>query len=306
MVPSRLSRELGRKIILASLSLLCGCSGGLRTSNHYYYYYSVPPAYHQLPSAKEIGQADPATAGVTAEAAAGEETIEAGEAGSGLFNLLFGSLFLGFATTPHYARVARTALFSDDQDSGPFGVFSYLIATQKDPQSPVGQRLHAAIDAYAREAPYCPNQHIDPSHVNLFVIPVTLIRPPDADHVLCRDNGVVSAMLMADYDTARASSMADKAGLEGQGPYLVASLKPLSMIDVKDQQSLLIWDVSAIEPQLLRLAVDEFVTSADRYAEWNKISLRKWAFELRNWIAISSQGWNISRAAASAAIKGPN
>jgi hypothetical protein len=205
-----------------------------------------------------------------------------------------------------YVRVARAVLYRGDEDGGQFGVFSYLIAAQKDPGSPVGQRLRAAIAAYAREAPYCPLDQVDPSRIDIFFVPVTSTRPPDADRTLCKGEDAVATLLFADYDTARASALADKAGLDGQGPYLVASLKPLSTLGVEDRQSLLIWDVSATEPRLVGLAVDEYITSANRSDSWNKTSLRKWAFELRNWIAIGSQGWNISREAAAAAIKGPD
>jgi hypothetical protein len=205
-----------------------------------------------------------------------------------------------------YVRVARAVLYRGDTDSGPFGVYSYLIATQKDPESPVGQRLRAAIDVYAHEAPYCPSYFADSSRIDIFMIPVMSPRPPDAAHALCKDETVVSTFLFADYDTARASALADRAGLDGQGPYLIASLKPLSTLDPQDQRSLLIWDVSAIEPRLVRLAVDEFIASANRPDDWNKTSLRKWAIELRNWIAIGSQGWSISREAAAAAIRGPS
>jgi hypothetical protein len=81
---------------------------------------------------------------------------------------------------------------------------------------------------------------------------------------------------------------------------------PLSTIRPEDRQSLLVWDVSAIEPRFVRLAVDEFIASANRPDDWNKTSLWKWALELRNWIAIGSQGWGISREAAAAAIRGPD
>jgi hypothetical protein len=207
---------------------------------------------------------------------------------------------------PRYVRVARAVLYRDDEDGGLFGVFSYLIATQKDPESPVGQRLRAAVDAYAHDAPYCPSDQVDPSRVDIFIVPVLSTRPPDADRTLCKDENAVSTLLVDDYDIARASALADKAGLDGQGPYLVASLKPLSTLDPQDRQSLLVWDVSAIEPRIVRLAVDEFIASANRPDDWNKTSLRKWALELRNWIAIGSQGWSISREAAAAAIKGPD
>jgi len=208
-----------------------------------------------------------------------------------------------------YVRVARAVLYSDDDDGGPFAVFSYLIAAQKDPQSPVGQRLREAIAAYAREAPYCASNQIDPQRVNIFVVPTTPTRPPDVSRTLCADESSVRELLFVDYDTARASRMADKAGLQGQGPYLIASLKPLSTLSLSDRSTLLIWDLSAIEPRLIRLAVDLFIDTADRPSALNKISLRQWAFELRNWIAVAAQGWNLSTEAAAAVaanVKGPN
>ena len=76
-----------------------------------------------------------------------------------------------------HVRVARAVLYRDDEDSGQFGVFSYLIAAQKDLGSPVGQRLHAAIEAYVREAPYCPSAGGDPSRVNIFLVPIVSTKP---------------------------------------------------------------------------------------------------------------------------------
>ncbi len=147
---------------------------------------------------------------------------------SGLAGGLLGAGIGGSRHTTHL-RVARALLYSGEEEGGTFGVFSYLIAAQKDPASPVGQRLQAAIDVYSWEAPYCPSDQIGPSHTNLFVVPVTSTRPPDADRALCKGGSEVSALLFAEYDTARASALAYKAGLDGQGPYLIASLKPLSM-----------------------------------------------------------------------------
>ena len=90
---------------------------------------------------------------------------------------------------------------------------------------------------------------------------------------------------------------------------MIASLKPLSTLSLSDRSTLLIWDLSAIEPRLIRLAVDLFIDTADRPSALNKISLRQWAFELRNWIAVAAQGWNLSTEAAAAVaanVKGPN
>jgi hypothetical protein len=204
-----------------------------------------------------------------------------------------------------YVRVARAALYHNDQDTGSFAVFSYLIAAQKDPTAPVGQRLRAAIEAWAREAPYCPSDQVDPARIDVFEIPVLTDRPPDAAHSLCASPDSVTDRLLADYDTGRASALADRAGLDGQGPYLVASLTPLATLAADGRRGLLIWDISAIEPRLVGLAVDEFIRSANHPGDWDKTSLRRWALELRNWIAVGSQGWTLSREAAAAAIKGP-
>jgi hypothetical protein len=166
--------------------------------------------------------------------------------------------------------------------------------------------LEAAITAYAQEAPYCPSDQVDQLRVNIFVVPVVSFRPSDADRSLCKDSNAVAAQLLADYDTARAGALADKAGFDGQGPYLVASLKPLSTLRREDRKNLLTWDISGMEPKLVSLAVNEFITSANRPDDWSPISMRKWALDLRNWIAIAAQGWNISREAAASAVKGPN
>jgi hypothetical protein len=56
------------------------------------------------------------------------------------------------------------------------------------------------MDAYANEAPYCSSNQVDPSRVDIFVVPVMSTRPPDADRTLCKDGKVVSALLFADYD----------------------------------------------------------------------------------------------------------
>ena len=45
----------------------------------------------------------------------------------------------GAAVLPLNLRVARATLYSDDEDNGQFGAFSYLIATLKDPDSPWGK-----------------------------------------------------------------------------------------------------------------------------------------------------------------------
>src|SRR5215469_10156298 len=127
--------------------------------------------------------------------------------GNALIGGLIGNLIgegrgaaIGADISDRYVRVARAVLYRDDQDGGYFSVFSYLIAAQKDPNSPVGQRLRAAIDAYAQGAPYCPSGQVNPSRFNIFIVPVTSVKPADADQALCKNGIVVATLLFSEYD----------------------------------------------------------------------------------------------------------
>jgi len=202
-------------------------------------------------------------------------------------------------------RIARAILYSDDLDQGKFGAFSYLIATNNNKAIPVGVRLEAAINVYTQQPSLCERGVVDPMLLNVFSVPVVSKKPKNPERVLCKKDEPILEKLMTEYDIARAAFLADKAGLSGDGPYLVASLVPLSTIGENDRDKLLIWDMSSVEPRLIRLFVDRFIRSANSPGNWNMAWMSRWTVELRNWVAIGGEGWSVTQEAAASSIKGP-
>ena len=197
-------------------------------------------------------------------------------------------------------RVAKSILGDAEDEPPGFGAYSYLLTTNI-----TDQRFLSALDGYLNEPSYCGvmQNRIIPTRVNLFLIPVSISRGEAISDIAlhCNDRLFILNLIKTHYSTGRADVLEDRAGVNGSGPYLIASLAPLSELPAADRPKLLIWNLERVNPRLISLAVIEFVHAANEpegSEGWQQVSIRRLVFDLRNWIEIASQSLGMSAAAA--------
>jgi hypothetical protein len=200
--------------------------------------------------------------------------------------------------------VARALLYTDMPGTGSgFGAYSYLLLTQETPTDMAHRRYEQALAGYVSQPADCgaTARIASPGDINVLFVPVRLERQSNLIAADCAEEDGLQDRILANYDYERAALLASKARLVGAGPYLVSGIDPLDI--ALPPRSRLIWDLSGVPPELVRLWVSEFIARASRPGSWDKASFRHWALELRTWITENAPVVVITREAAAATLK---
>jgi hypothetical protein len=200
--------------------------------------------------------------------------------------------------------VARAFLYADMADTGSgFGAYSYLLLTREAPIDLTLQRYQQAMAGYVSQPADCGAiaETMPPGGINVLFVPLRLQRQSVVITAECGEDAELPVRILANYDHERAALLASKAGLVGEGPYLVSGLDPLDAN--LPARARLVWNLSGVPPELVRLWVSEFIARASRPGSWDQASFRHWALELRTWITENAPVVTITREAAAATLK---
>jgi hypothetical protein len=175
----------------------------------------------------------------------------------------------------------RSLLVSGENARAGYGLYSYLLFGSP-PNAETQERYWAAIETYWRLIPSVQKleKYLKPRDLNVTYVPVDAV--PGSD---------VSALwAMQHYDYARARALLRTIpGDHRDGPYIISSLKPIS-VDAMLDGPYLYQDLSSIPPRLVESWVKEFLNQAAQENPWEDRTGRELALRLRTTLGVAALG----------------
>lgn len=205
---------------------------------------------------------------------------------------------------------ARDFLISGRTENSSYPLYSYLLFNREDLEGSVYQRRVAAIQGYlALLAPVAEvSTDIAQEDINIFYLPLKAALP-DVDPVVLEayltsmDQNQLAKHILDNYDFSHARVLLHRAGLEGDGPFIVTISRPLSKNNIKPDEKVITQDLSHVPPELVKLWVQQFKYEAARWRSGESSTLRKFALNLRTEISVLAEAFRITNEAVAAIIK---
>ncbi len=205
---------------------------------------------------------------------------------------------------------AREFLFSGDAEKTGYPLYSYLLFNREDLEGSVYQRRVAAIQGYLELlAPVAEvRDHIAQKDINIFYLPLKASLPGVDSAVLeayvtSLNNNQLAKHILDNYDFSHARVLLHQAGLEGDGPFIVTTTRPLSQNNIEADEKVITQDLSHVPPELVKLWVQQFKYEAARWRSGESSALRKFALHLRTEISVLAEAFRITNEAVAAIIK---
>lgn len=162
-----------------------------------------------------------------------------------------------------------------DEDRG-YGLYSYLLFGSR-PTPAAQDRYIQTLRAYlSLEEIKDLQRHRTPAGLNITYLPVTKWPDPNPS----------AEAILAIYDYSRAKDLLARATGEILlgGPYIISTSKPLSQLSAKPDQCLY-QNLSAVDPNLVTLWIDEFQKQAGQVQFWKPPLVPHFALMLRSQVA---------------------
>lgn len=214
------------------------------------------------------------------------------------------------AATGGHLLSAREFLFSGQAEASGYPLYSYLLFNREDLEGSVYQRRIAAVQGYLQLLPPVKDVSADiaKEDINIFYLPLKASLP-GADpaaleaYVAKLKPNSLAKHILDNYDFSHARVLLHRSGLEGDGPFIVTAIRPLSKNSVKPDETVLTQDLSHVPPELVKLWVQQFKYEAARWRTGESTTLRKFALHLRTEISVLAEAFRITNEAVAAMIK---
>lgn len=181
---------------------------------------------------------------------------------------------------PAVFQAGRSLLIRGAAEDPGFGLYSYVLFTQRptDSERPRYIALVYAITRTVERVGDMMSVGVDRSEINVIYFPVT--RAPRRGATPME----AAVWIVDNYDYARAEAIRVHCRYaRGPGPFLVASLSPLSKATASHQP--LIHDLANASDDTLELWAVQFVQTSCIPQAWNETSLAQAALRIRDYLA---------------------
>jgi hypothetical protein len=208
----------------------------------------------------------------------------------------------------------RSLLFPGEEERPGHPLYSYLLysgTSEGDREERL--RFRAAIEAFVgqvRSTEALEEAGAAREEINIFYAPMRAYfsdTTPDnlRLHFARRSPEEQVDLLLDHYDQARADVLKGRLQLNGNGPFIVSVLRPLSREAVREDEAFLVQDLSSVPPDLVALWVEEFKRQVVQEATESPEHLRRLALNLRTRIAVLAEAFAITKSAVAEMFEEP-
>jgi len=182
-------------------------------------------------------------------------------------------------------------LVGDSSEASSFGLYSYLLFGSK-PTDATLPRYRSAVVAWLTIASTTGllREHLPKELINTFYMPV--LRNPIQQANSSKDGQTEPTpdSVLGEYDFERARILLRMLpGDHFGGPYIISTLRPLSLGKIKDDEKFLYQDLSSIPPNVVVLWIREFQARTAQERFWEKRMMPQFALEMRSAVAKFAQ-----------------